>query len=240
MTTDGSWSAHTEHTVAITPRGPWVLTALDGGVARLAELGVQCGDPGAPILAGSGASARLSFGRTRVRGESMESGGGSWDWQPVDPLARRRTAGERLGSDPRVDALREHCTAGRLTLDELDERLGQACRPGRWGSCAAVFHDLPDTVPDLPVAAHPDPLAAEPRAAPSAGPRDRRRASGVCALVAGEDQRAVIAIWADRRHLAGWFVRLWAAWPGVGGAIMERAVDARINDRSVPLAPDGA
>jgi methionyl aminopeptidase len=57
VTSDGSFSAHTEHTVAITSRGPWVLTALDGGVARLAELGVQCGDPGAPILAGSGASA---------------------------------------------------------------------------------------------------------------------------------------------------------------------------------------
>lgn len=58
VTTDGSWSAHTEHTVAVTPRGPWVLTALDGGVARLAELGVQCGDPNAPVLAGSGVSAR--------------------------------------------------------------------------------------------------------------------------------------------------------------------------------------
>lgn len=30
-TDDGSWAAHVEHTVAVTPDGPWVLTALDGG-----------------------------------------------------------------------------------------------------------------------------------------------------------------------------------------------------------------
>jgi methionyl aminopeptidase len=45
VTADGSIAAHTEHTVAITPRGPWVLTALDGGAGRLAELGVACGAP---------------------------------------------------------------------------------------------------------------------------------------------------------------------------------------------------
>jgi len=45
VTTDGSWAAHFEHTVAITARGPWVLTARDGGAAKLAELGVPCGDP---------------------------------------------------------------------------------------------------------------------------------------------------------------------------------------------------
>ncbi|MGE5288404.1 MAG: type I methionyl aminopeptidase [Micromonosporaceae bacterium] len=35
VTADGSWSAHFEHTVAITAVGPWVLTAADGGEARL-------------------------------------------------------------------------------------------------------------------------------------------------------------------------------------------------------------
>jgi methionyl aminopeptidase len=35
---DGSWSAHFEHTVAITADGPWVLTAHDGGAGRLAGL----------------------------------------------------------------------------------------------------------------------------------------------------------------------------------------------------------
>jgi methionyl aminopeptidase len=37
VTADGSWAAHFEHTVAITADGPWVLTAEDGGQARLGD-----------------------------------------------------------------------------------------------------------------------------------------------------------------------------------------------------------
>lgn len=37
---DGSWAAHFEHSIAVTPEGPFVLTSPDGGAARLAELGV--------------------------------------------------------------------------------------------------------------------------------------------------------------------------------------------------------
>jgi methionyl aminopeptidase len=37
ITADGSWAAHFEHTVAITADGPWVLTAEDGGQARLGD-----------------------------------------------------------------------------------------------------------------------------------------------------------------------------------------------------------
>jgi methionyl aminopeptidase len=43
VTTDGSWAAHFEHTFTLTDQGTWVLTALDGGAARLAELGVPYG-----------------------------------------------------------------------------------------------------------------------------------------------------------------------------------------------------
>ncbi|ARQ69031.1 type I methionyl aminopeptidase [Streptomyces marincola] len=39
-TNDGTWSSHWEHSVALTEEGPLVLTAVDGGRARLAELGV--------------------------------------------------------------------------------------------------------------------------------------------------------------------------------------------------------
>ena len=35
VTADGRQAAHWEHTVAVTPDGPWVLTAFDGGVSRL-------------------------------------------------------------------------------------------------------------------------------------------------------------------------------------------------------------
>ncbi|MGA8986614.1 type I methionyl aminopeptidase [Aeromicrobium sp.] len=43
VTADGSRAAHYEHTFTLTDRGAWVLTALDGGAARLAELGVPYG-----------------------------------------------------------------------------------------------------------------------------------------------------------------------------------------------------
>jgi len=43
VTTDGSCSAHYEHTFTLTPTGTWVLTAIDGGAARLAELGIPFG-----------------------------------------------------------------------------------------------------------------------------------------------------------------------------------------------------
>ncbi len=43
ITEDRSWSAHFEHSFTLTPDGAWILTALDGGKARLAELGVPYG-----------------------------------------------------------------------------------------------------------------------------------------------------------------------------------------------------
>ncbi len=45
VTADNRWAAHWEHTVAITEDGPWVLTAFDGGVAKLREFGVKAGQP---------------------------------------------------------------------------------------------------------------------------------------------------------------------------------------------------
>ncbi len=43
VTLDGTRAAHIEHTVAATPTGPFVLTALDGGAAELSRLGLSCG-----------------------------------------------------------------------------------------------------------------------------------------------------------------------------------------------------
>jgi len=40
---DGSLAAHYENTFTLTPDGPWVLTALDGGKAKLTELGAPFG-----------------------------------------------------------------------------------------------------------------------------------------------------------------------------------------------------
>ncbi|MCW2786876.1 MAG: map [Marmoricola sp.] len=43
VTDDGSWAAHFEHTFTVTAQGPWILTALDGGEAKLTGLGVPYG-----------------------------------------------------------------------------------------------------------------------------------------------------------------------------------------------------
>jgi methionyl aminopeptidase len=43
VTEDGTWAAHAENTFTLTQSGAWVLTALDGGEAKLAELGVPFG-----------------------------------------------------------------------------------------------------------------------------------------------------------------------------------------------------
>jgi methionyl aminopeptidase len=43
VTEDGTWAAHAENTFTLTESGAWVLTALDGGEAKLTELGVPFG-----------------------------------------------------------------------------------------------------------------------------------------------------------------------------------------------------
>ena len=57
ITVDGSRAAHFEHTVAITPDGPWVLTAEDGGKSRLPERTVAAVEP-TPSLASGCPDAR--------------------------------------------------------------------------------------------------------------------------------------------------------------------------------------
>ncbi len=43
VSVDGSYAAHFEHTAAITPDGPWVTTAEDGGQAGFAAIGSESG-----------------------------------------------------------------------------------------------------------------------------------------------------------------------------------------------------
>jgi methionyl aminopeptidase len=57
VSADGSWSAHFEHTVAITAAGPWVLTAEDGGASGLERVAAQAAAAGpAEISAGAGSA----------------------------------------------------------------------------------------------------------------------------------------------------------------------------------------
>ena len=78
VTTDGSWAAHFEHTVAITDDGPWVLTSEDGGAAGFARLraGRRAGqdDRRGPI-AGDTAVGNTAAGNTAAA--AMASAGGA-------------------------------------------------------------------------------------------------------------------------------------------------------------------
>ena len=58
VSADGSRAAHFEHTVAITPDGPWVLTAQDGGAAGFSAIGQ-------PMVARGGPEDALSEERLR-------------------------------------------------------------------------------------------------------------------------------------------------------------------------------
>ena len=76
-TDDGSWSSHWEHSVALTEDGPLVLTALDGGQAKLAELGVTTApDPLA--------------GLTEVRRAAVHDGPDRMGIMRVSRVSRRR------------------------------------------------------------------------------------------------------------------------------------------------------
>ena len=69
--------------------------------------------------------------------------------------------------------LREHFAAGRLSPDELDERIAAALTAKTAGDVRRVMAGLPDPVP-APQARQPPPWAPPPRG------RVPRRAAGSC------------------------------------------------------------
>jgi methionyl aminopeptidase len=64
VTADGSLATHYEHTVAITPDGPWVLTSPDGGKEGLANLAKANREPAAATMV-PGQAAGESSARAR-------------------------------------------------------------------------------------------------------------------------------------------------------------------------------
>ena len=124
VTADGTWSAHFEHTVAITAAGPWVLTAEDGGSSGFERLHAEDQRPGGPAAAG------------------------------VRRGAARRAEEDPMAADPRIRAsdddreravalLREHHAAGRLTVEEFNERLDKAYAAKTLGDLDELMADLP-------------------------------------------------------------------------------------------------
>jgi len=70
VTADGSWSAHFEHTVAITAGGPWVLTAADGGASRLAQVAAQTAGQAAASAGPAASAAPAAPAAPRVGNQS--------------------------------------------------------------------------------------------------------------------------------------------------------------------------
>jgi hypothetical protein len=133
-------------------------------------------------------------------------------------------------------ALREHCAVGRLTMAELDERLGQAYAAKTLGDLAAVTHDLPEIEPELPVPAR-DRSAAEHRLPAPPPPPALPAENGPVSLrqsVTGWLAMSIIlnAIWVVA-GITGGFSAYWPAWPmGIGGAILAAQYVRGYNRRS--------
>jgi Domain of unknown function (DUF1707) len=87
-----------------------------------------------------------------------------------------RTRASDADRDRTAAALREHLAAGRLTIEEFDQRLDQAYAAKTLGELDRVMADLPTTdpgqVPDAPVghsAASPPPTPQRPPGSIQAG-----------------------------------------------------------------------
>lgn len=84
-----------------------------------------------------------------------------------------------------IALLGEHFSAGRLEIDEFDERCGRAARARFRSDVAALFADLPPPHPEVLAARQPAPPERSERGAADGSPRSRRGAVlGVAVLVA--------------------------------------------------------
>jgi hypothetical protein len=132
-------------------------------------------------------------------------------------------------------ALREHTAVGRLTMAELDERLGQAYAARTLGELAAVTHDLPEIQPELPVPAtsRSTPSEAHLPATPTPSEPAERGPVSLRQSAAGWAAMAIIvnAIWLIS-GITGGFSNYWPAWPmGIGAAVVGAQWVRGINNR---------
>lgn len=133
-------------------------------------------------------------------------------------------------------ALREHCAVGRLTMAELDERLGQTYAARTLGDLAVVTRDLPEIEPELPAPARDrsttdlrlpssTPLSPLP---PRDGPVSLRQS------VTGWVAMSIVlnVIWV-LTGVTGDFSNYWPVWPmGIGAAIIGAQWVRGYNNRS--------
>jgi hypothetical protein len=109
--------------------------------------------------------------------------------------------------------LRQHCSAGRLTFEELSERLGQVYQARTLDQLFSLTNDLPDPEPHPHVGEYlPQPRSVVPA---------RRRAVAVDAVTYAVISAVLVAVWAVAG--GGYF---WPIWPIViwGVALAVHAV----------------
>ncbi len=95
--------------------------------------------------------------------------------------------------------LRQHCSAGRLTFEELSERLGQVYEARTLDQLYSLTNDMPDPEP------HPHVGEYLPRLRPVVPAR--RRALGVDAATYAVISAVLVAVWAVTG--GGYFWPIW-------------------------------
>lgn len=109
----------------------------------------------------------------------------------------------RIGDAERervLNALQEHLAAGRLTVDEYDERLARAYTAKTYGELAELTADLPRTP------------TATPARSPRVDPPEQRQPAAACAP--GGDLRSAWRAWATTSLivLTIWLATSAASW----------------------------
>lgn len=123
--------------------------------------------------------------------------------------------------DRTAESLREHCAEGRITMDELQERLDKVYGAKTLGQLQEVTSDLPEEdLHQLPVPAAQAKSTASPAVRSSSGELDLRRLRamwGAWALVSGIN----FTIWLILTVQGSGAVNPWWIWvAGPWGAIL--------------------
>ena len=181
VTRDGSVAAHVEHTMALLDDGVWVLTAADGGRARLGDLVTARQPADSPRPCAALGRSRREVVPTRPDGgdrpgrdpwrmpQVWRGGGHAGHGRSGRDACRRTPTGRRS-----AERLRAALDEGRLDLHEYDERLQRTYAAKTYGDLDGLLDDLPATVPPQPGADR----AASISAARAAAPRRRPSPDG--------------------------------------------------------------
>jgi hypothetical protein len=142
----------------------------------------------------------------------------SWAWRDTDKVASTPERGSGEGRLRASDAdrdrvaavLRQHCSAGRLTFEELSERLGQVYEARTLDQLFALTNDMPDPEP------HPHLGEHVPQLRTAVPTPSRALATHVATYVIVN--AVLVAVWAATG--GGYF---WPIWPMVTWAVLVAA-----------------